>query len=81
MKTVNTATDERYVRDVPLPKIDRGLKVEYFLSFPRPLSGLGPATVSSHNLSSRLIVYSFISHTKGSKSQNEWRLIFIEGKR
>ncbi|GER55415.1 multiple epidermal growth factor-like domains protein 8 [Striga asiatica] len=40
---------------VPLPEFGRKLKVECFLSLPRPVSGRGPATVSSQSWSSRLI--------------------------
>lgn len=38
-----------------MPELDRKLKVACFLSFPRPLSGGGPATVSSHSWSSNPI--------------------------
>lgn len=42
---------------VPLPEPDdRELKVDCFRSFPRPLSGGGPASVSSHSWLSMLIL-------------------------
>ncbi|MCD7455821.1 hypothetical protein HAX54_029744 [Datura stramonium] len=55
-------------KSVPLPEFERGLKVEYFRSFPRPLSGRGPATVSSQSLSSKLMVQVRESaHVKGRR--------------
>lgn len=45
------------VRDcVPLPEFDRETNVQNLRSFPRPNSGLGPATVSSHRWSKRPII-------------------------
>lgn len=63
-------------KSIPLPEFDRGLKVEYFRSFPRPLSGRGPATVSSQSLSSKLIVQvSESAHVKGEKEKKEKKMI------
>lgn len=54
---IKSSTGSRWQRlCVPLPEPDRKLKVLCFRSFPRPFSGWGPATVSSHNWSSRPIV-------------------------
>ena len=38
---------------ISLPELDRAAKVFCFRSLPRPFSGRGPATVSSHNWSRR----------------------------
>lgn len=57
-------------KSVPLPELERGLKVEYFRSFPRPLSGRGPATVSSQSLSSKLMAQiSESAHVKGKRER------------
>lgn len=47
--------NEALRQGVPLPELGRKVKVWCFRSLPRPFSGLGPATVSSHKWSRRPI--------------------------
>ena len=61
-------------RCVPLAEFDRKEKVECFRSFPRPLSGRGPARVSSHSWSSRPMVH---ASQDGARSRKEQAYLYM----